>query len=45
MFCQYPSSNHSTDKVTVWYGSANPLHLCGYHSTWKLSNVLEAVRK
>jgi hypothetical protein len=29
--CQFPSDNHSKDRVTVWHGSTTPLILCGFH--------------
>jgi len=44
-YCQYPSDNHSKDKVAVYHGEATPLHLCGYHATWNLNLVLKGIRK
>jgi hypothetical protein len=29
--CQFPSDNHSKDRVTVWHGHIDPLILCGVH--------------
>lgn len=42
--CEYPSDNHSDDIVDVYHGSTTPTHLCGYHTTWNLNEVLKAIR-
>lgn len=45
MFCQYPSDNHSANKVTVYHGEATPLTLCGYHALIDLNSTLLVIKK
>lgn len=43
-FCQHPSTNHSTDMLTIFYGATEPLTLCGYHATHNLNSVLSEIK-
>ena len=31
--CEFPSENHSRDRVAVYYGAPEPKILCGYHAS------------
>lgn len=31
--CQAAGDNHSGDIIEVWYGSSEPLYLCGFHES------------
>lgn len=42
--CAYPSANHSIDAVTVHHGCPAPVTLCGFHASWSMTQVMEAVR-
>lgn len=42
--CAYPSANHSTDTVIVHHGCPEPVTLCGFHASWSMTRVMEAVR-
>jgi hypothetical protein len=37
--CQFPSDNHSKDRVTVWHGDIDPLILCGFHERYFLQEA------
>ena len=43
-YCEYPSDNHSNDRVELYHGSVVPMHLCGFHASWDLRRVIAAVR-
>jgi hypothetical protein len=39
--CQFPSDNHSKDRVTVWHGDIDPLILCGFHERYFLTEMFQ----
>lgn len=44
--CAYPSTsnNHSDDLVIVHHGCPEPVTLCGFHASWSMNRVMDAVR-
>lgn len=42
--CEFSTgSHHSDDLVEVFVGRKRPVKLCGYHSTWDLTQILAAI--
>ena len=39
--CQFPSDNHSKDRVAVWHGEPAPLILCGFHERYFLTEAFQ----
>lgn len=43
--CQFPSDNHSKDRVAVWHGEEAPLILCGFHERYFLQEAFRIKRE
>lgn len=39
--CQFPSDNHSKDRLAVWHGEETPLTLCGFHERYFLTEMFQ----